>query len=263
MTDTSVRNRRATAAVVVAGSTVLNLAFLGLAAVFDYPAVLDRPAAEVLASFREHQGAVIGWFLVLAVGAALLAPIAVMVGRLGRSQALRLSVGVGIAAATVQVVGLLRWPLLVPSPAGQAADPSTSAAAEATFRTLNQVLGATIGETLGYSLTAVWTVLVAIGLGRSLAGRWFQIAGLASAVLIATGVLIPLDVPGTDLTNFAGYVVWSLWLLAMATVLIRGSRTSAGSPRRNAEGFDSADQPAHQPAESPIPSAIGTGAETP
>jgi hypothetical protein len=226
MTITSRRGRRTTAAFLIAGAATLNLAFLGLAAVFDYPAVLDHPAAQVLASFREHQGAVVGWFLVLALGAALLAPIAVLVGRLGSSRALRLSVWVGVAAATVQVVGLLRWSLLVPSLAGRAADPATSTAAEETFRTLNRVLGTTIGETLGYTLTALWTVLVTVGLGRAFAGRWFTIAGFGAAGLIATGVLVPLEVPATDLTNFAGYVVWSLWLVGAAVVLLRGS----GSP---------------------------------
>ena len=80
MTTTSSRGRRTTAAFLIAGAATLNVAFLGLGAVFDYPAVLDHPATQVLAAFRENQGAVIGWFLVLALGAALLAPIAVLVG---------------------------------------------------------------------------------------------------------------------------------------------------------------------------------------
>lgn len=227
MTTTSRQLRRLTAAFLIAGAVTLNAAFLGLGAVFDYPAVLDHPATQVLAAFRENQSAVIGWFLVLAFGAALLAPIAVLVGRLGSSRALRLSVWVGVAAATVQVIGLLRWPLLVPALARQAADPTTATAAEETFRTLNQILGTTIGETLGYTLTALWTVLVTVGLGRSFAGRWFTIAGFAAAGLIATGVLVPLDVPATDLTNFAGYVVWSLWLVGTAVVLLRGRRSPA------------------------------------
>ena len=232
MPTTSSRERRTTAAFLIAGATTLNVAFLGLAAVFDYPAVLDQPATQVLAAFRENQGAVIGWFLVLALGAALLAPIAVLVGRLGSSPALRLSVWVGVVAAVVQVIGLLRWPLLVPALARQAADPATAAAAEQTFRTLNQVLGTTIGETLGYALTALWTVLVTIGLahsstGRAFAGRWFTISGFAAATMIATGVLVPLDVPGADLANFGGYVVWSLWLVGAAVVLLRGRRAAA------------------------------------
>jgi hypothetical protein len=39
---------------------------------------------------------------------------------------------------------------------------------------------------------------------------------LASSVLIVAGVVIPLGVPGADAANFAGYVLWSLWLVALA-----------------------------------------------
>ena len=75
----------------------------------------------MLASFREHEGAVSAWFSVLALAAALLAPIAIGVGRLSSTRAMRIAVRVGIAAAVVQVVGLLRWPILVPGYASDAA----------------------------------------------------------------------------------------------------------------------------------------------
>ena len=221
-------NGRLTAALLVAGAVAVNVAFLGLGAAFDYPNALNKPADEVLATFHAGQVVITGWFLLRAAGAGLLAPIAVRVGRLGRSTALRVSVPVGIAAAAVQVVGLLRWPLVVPGLAAQAGDP---AAAE-TFGTLNLVLGTVIGETLGYALTAAWTVLVAVGLqhagqGRALLGRSLTIIGIASAALIVAGIVEPLDVPGTGLANFVGYVVWSGWLVAVAIlVLLTGSRTA-------------------------------------
>ena len=44
-----------------------------------------------------------------------------------------------------------------------------------------------------------------------------------SVALIATGVLIPLGVAVASMTNFAGYVAWCLWLIAMAVVLWRSS----------------------------------------
>ena len=83
--------------------------------------MLDHPAGDVLASFRAHQNAVSAWFVVLALSAALFAPIAVGVGRLSSAPVMRIAVRVGIAAAVVQVVGLLRWPLLVPGYAADAA----------------------------------------------------------------------------------------------------------------------------------------------
>jgi hypothetical protein len=30
-----------------------------------------------------------------------------------------------------------------------------------------------------------------------------------------------LGVPGTDFTNFLGYVLWSLWLVTFAAILLR------------------------------------------
>ena len=29
---------------------------------------------------------------------------------------------------------------------------------------------------------------------------------------------MPLDVPGADFANFVGYILWSIWMLAFATL---------------------------------------------
>ena len=158
-------NAKLTAALMILAAVLANVAFTALGSIFNYPDVLDEPAVQVLADFRAHEGAVSAWFTVLALSAALLAPVAIGVGRLSSARPMRIAVWVGIAAALVQVVGLLRWPLLVP---GYAADGNTDA-----FTTASDILGTAIGETLGYLLTAVWTVLVVTALGRSFAGRWF------------------------------------------------------------------------------------------
>ena len=211
---------RRTAASMVAAAVLLNLAFTGLGAAFDYPEVLKRPPAEALATFRAAQGVVSAWFLLLALGAALLAPVAIGVGRLSTHRAMRLAVPVGVAAATVQVVGLLRWPLLVP---GWAADNDVQA-----FTTANRVLGNLVGETFGYLLTAAWTGLVLVALGAAFAGRLFVVLGGVAAVLILLGVFSPLEIPVVDLANFVGYVLWSVWLLIFAAVLVRrGARRPA------------------------------------
>ncbi len=213
----------------VLAAVLVNVAFAGLGAVFDYPDVLKEPADEVLASFPAAQAAVTGWFLVLALGAALLAPVAVGVGRLSDSRAMRWAVPVGIAAAVVQVVGLLRWPLLVPGWAATAAGGDPAAAAAGAFETANRVLGNLIGETGGYLLSAAWTGLVLFALGSSFAGRLFVALGAVSAVLILAGVASPLNVPLIDMANFVGYVLWSIWLVIFAVVLVVRQRRSAGS----------------------------------
>lgn len=219
-------NRKTTAILLLTAAVLTNAAFTVLGSVFNYPDVLKEPTREILATFREHQGAVTFWFTVMAIASALFAPIAIGVGRLSTHRAMRAAVPVGIAAAVVQVIGLSRWPLLVPGFATDATspDPATAAQAQESFETANRLLGNVIGESFGYLFTAAWTVLVLVALHRVLAGRWFTTLGAGSAVLILTGLLSPLNLPLVDTANFAGYVLWSLWLVAFGVLLLRRPR---------------------------------------
>jgi hypothetical protein len=224
-------NRKLTATLLILAAVLANVGFTALGSIFNYPDVLDEPAGTVLASFRDSQDAVSGWFLVLAFSAALLAPIAIGVGRLSAHKAMRVAVPVGITAAIVQVVGLLRWPLLVPGYASDAAgsNPALAHDARDTFTAVSNVLGTAIGETLGYALTSTWTVLVVVALGRRYAGRWFQVLGVTSAVLVFAGVFSPLGVPVMDTANFFGYILWSVWLVAFGVVILIHERRTANS----------------------------------
>lgn len=216
-------NRKTTAGLLIAAAVLTNAAFTVLGSVFNYPDVLKEPTTEILTSFRENQGAVTFWFSVMAVSSALFAPIAIGAGRLSTHRAMRAAVPVGIAAAVVQVIGLSRWPVLVPGFAADAAsaDPTTAAAALDSFEMAHRVLGNIVGENLGYLFTAAWTVLVLVALHRVLAGRWFTALGATSALLILAGLLSPLDLPVVDTANFVGYILWSLWLVAFAVLLLR------------------------------------------
>ena len=159
------RTARRTVAVLLATASVLAIAgFTALGSIFDYPAVLKHPAAEILTSFREHQSGVTTWFLILTVSAALLAPAGILLGRLIGGTAGRGVAIIGVAAAVVQVVGLSRWVLLIPGVSADALDPATAAAAVDRFTGLHFWLGTIVGETVGYALTATFTVL-AIGKG--------------------------------------------------------------------------------------------------
>jgi hypothetical protein len=212
-------------------ASVLAIAgFTVLGSVFQYPQILEEPTSEILALFRERQTAVVTWFLVLVVGAALMAPAGVFLGRLVGGTLGRWIAGVGIAAAIVQVVGLQRWATLVPGIGRDALDPATRAAAEDRFELLHTILGKVIGETFGYALTATFTVLVVVALRRTIMPRWMALAGYVAAGLVATGVLIPV-VEVASLSNFAGYVAWCVWLLGVAALLFRVPAARAHSTR--------------------------------
>jgi len=196
----------------IAGFTVLG-------SVFEYPQILDEPTADILALYRDHQAAVMAWFLVLVLSAALMAPAGVWLGRLTGGRLGRWITITGVAAAVVQVVGLQRWVTLVPGISRDALDPAQRADAEDRFELWHTLLGMAIGETLGYALTATFTVLAVVALRRWLLPRWLAYVGYTAAALIATGIVIPLVEPAS-LTNFAGYVLWCGWLLAVAWLLL-------------------------------------------
>ena len=202
-------------------ASVLAIAgFTALGSVFAYPQILHEPTGDILALFRQQQTAVMSWFGVLVVSAALMAPAGLWIGRLVGGTLGRGIAAVGVAAAVVQVVGLQRWLTLVPTISHDALDPSRRVSAEQRFELWHIVLGTGIGETVGYTLTALFTVLVVVALRRSLLRRWLAVAGLIAAGLIATGVVVPL-IPAASLTNFAGYILWCAWLLAVAVALFR------------------------------------------
>ncbi|WP_433046382.1 DUF4386 family protein [Dactylosporangium sp. CS-033363] len=204
---------RMTALAMAAAAALAIAGFTALGSVFEYPQILKEPTADILSLYREHQPAVVGWFLVLVVGAVLLAPIGIALGRRAGGRLGAWIAGLGVAAAAVQAIGLSRWVLFVPS---------ISAAGDThRFEQLHFWLGEVLGETVGYALTAAFTVLVV----RAVASwRWLAYAGYAAAALIATGVLIPLGLAFASMTNFAGYVLWCVWLIALAAALWRVPR---------------------------------------
>ncbi len=226
----NMQTTRRIAAVSMAGAATLAIAgFTALGSIFDYPKILKAPTEEILAAYRENQSAITGWFLVLSISAALLAPVGVLLGRVAGGTLGRWIAGLGIAAATVQVIGLSRWVLLIPGVSDDATMPALAAAARHTFELLHFWLGTILGETIGYALTAAFTALVVSALSGSVTPRWIGFLGYAAATLIATGVLIPLGLGAASLSNFAGYVAWCLWLVAMALALWRRPDVAAAS----------------------------------
>jgi hypothetical protein len=240
----STRPVRIAGGLMIAGAVFVNIGFILLGSRFNYPDVLDEPAAGILRDFHADALAIGVLFTGLAAASALLIPIAWLSRQLiaaDRSRTRRLMVTAGIAAGAVQVIGLLRWPLLVPHLADVVADPATTAAARAnaidTFQALHTYLGGVVGEAFGYALTAIWTLAMVAGVaGARRPGRWFAPLGIASAALIATGLLEPVGVPGTGFSNFLGYIAWSVWMVAFGISLLRQSASTTVSVRAPVAG---------------------------
>jgi hypothetical protein len=211
-----------------------NAAFGALAARFDYPDILRRPTAEVLARFSAGGTALVLTWWAFALTAVLLAPLAVLLSRaIGDAGQTLLAVAttIGVLAALVQFLGLIRWPFLVPYLARTEADPDASEArreaVDVVFQSFNRYLGVAVGEHLGYALTGAWTTLMGIALTQTAAvPGWVGVPGIVIGPVL---VLCSLEFVGSHeqsgwklaerLTPIT-YVAWSLWLVVTGVALL-------------------------------------------
>jgi Domain of unknown function (DUF4386) len=170
------------------------------------------------------------------MSAVLLAPAVVLVSATltdADPTVLALATAIGLLAALVQFLGLVRWPFAVPHLTRLAGDPATTPptrdAIDVVFQTLNRYLGVAVGEHLGYLFTGLWTALAGVAVIQSaLLHPLFGVVGLVLAPLFVF-VLGSLEFvgpfeprgwkPAGILVPFA-YIGWSVWLLALGIGLL-------------------------------------------
>ena len=217
-----------------------NLPFALLAARFDYPDILRRPAGEVLDTFAAGGSALIlAWyaFALSAVGLVFFAP-ALALGTADWTRRPGLAVAsalLGTLAGLAQAVGLFRWVFAVPALATAHADPMTDAATRASLETaftlLNGWGGVAIDEHLGQILTLGWITLAAL---QAMSGgqRFARTAAVPAALAVAgiglglgEGLSLALgrEAPLLAMATVAGYLAFSLWLLATSAGLVAHS----------------------------------------
>jgi hypothetical protein len=204
-----------------------NAAFARLAARFDYPDVLRRPTSEILSSFRDGGSALVLTWWAFALIALAMVPLVVLLSHaIGDADPALLSVTttVGVLAAAVQCLGLMRWPFLVPYLARADAEGQD---VDVIFQAFHRYLGVAVGEHLGYLLTGAWTTLAGIAITQSdaLAG-WVGIPGIVIGPVL---MLCSLEFVGSHepdgwklaetLTPVA-YIAWSLWLIGTGIALL-------------------------------------------
>jgi len=213
-----------------------NIPYAVLAALYDYPQILRRPASEALQRFAEGGAPLIlAWYAFMITALALI-PVAVALCitpmRLQRSPALALGAALaGALAGIVQAIGLARWVFVVPALARDAG----SSAAQASFDVLNAYGGVAIGENLGQLLTAGFAAQVAL-MQRREGARRQALAGFLAAAAIASGtgegIALALGGEGQmfSLATIAGFLALSVWLVATGTAMI-------GAPRQQRTGL--------------------------
>jgi hypothetical protein len=218
----------------IAVSIAFNCAFALLAARFDYPDILREPTADVLAKFRAGGTSLVLLWWAFALTAVLMVPLVVLLSRAisdADPSLLATATTVGVLAAVVQFLGLIRWPFLVPYLARTAADPDASPArreaVDIVFQSFNRYLGVAVGEHLGYLLTGAWTTLTGVALTQTtVTPSWIGALGIVIGPVL---MLCSLEFVGRQeaagwtlaerLTPIT-YIAWSLWLIGTGIALI-------------------------------------------
>lgn len=207
------------------------LAFVGvfsfLAARFDYPAILDGSASEVLPRLLAtgHTGRAV-WAL---YGVLPLVWIPAGVGafhalRREREASMRVALLFATLAAIAMMLGLLRWPS-VHWTLGEAYLRGGTAEREAigaVFAGLNSYLGNYIGEFLGELSVSVFFLLSALAmLGRGSGfPRWMGYLGVVTAAAGLVGMfrnVTGLVAPVAAINNY----LLPLWMIVFGVGLVR------------------------------------------
>jgi Domain of unknown function (DUF4386) len=212
-----------------------NLAFFELGRAFDYPNILRREPDEILRRFAAGgSGLILRWEALLLCALAMLPLVALTAVVLEPSAALAVtSIVVGSAAGLVQALGLARWPFVVPELARRyiAADGSDAASTrqsiEVTFAAVHRLFGVGIGEHLGYLLTGLWTILVAVSIASTtVIAPWLGWLGIpiGAALLVGSAEFVgPNERTGWSIAGIIvpiAYVAWSVWLIALGVSLL-------------------------------------------
>jgi hypothetical protein len=201
---------------------------------FDYPDILRRPTSEVLARFREGGTALVLLWWAFALTAVLFAPVAVLFSQAipdADGSVLAVATILGVLAAVVQFLGLMRWPFLVPylarEDAEAGASPGRREAIDVVFQSFNRYLGVAVGEHLGYLFTGAWSLLMGVALIQTDAvPSWLGVAGIVVGVVLKLCSLEfvgPFEREGWKLAGSVvpcAYIAWSLWLIATGVALI-------------------------------------------
>jgi Domain of unknown function (DUF4386) len=215
-------------------SLAFNSVFALLAARFDYPEILREPTADVLAKFRAGGTPLVLLWWTFALTAVLMVPLVVLLSSAisdADPTLLATATTLGVIAAIVQFLGLIRWPFLVPYLARTAADPDASPArleaVDIVFQSFNRYLGVAVGEHLGYLLTGAWTTLTGIALTQTTAApSWIGVLGIVigPALMLCSLEFVGRHEPAgwklAERLTPITYIVWSLWLIATGIALI-------------------------------------------
>jgi len=220
----------------IAGAIAFVGVFAFLAARFDYPAILDGSANEVLPRLRATGAtgravwALYGFLPLVWIPAGVGAFQAL---RRSREGSMRAALAFALIAALSMMLGLLRWPSIhwaLADGYARGGAPERAAIA-AVFTGLNSYLGNYIGEFLGELSMSLFFLLSALAmLDRDTgAPRWVGFLGVATAAAGLVGMFRNVTDIVAPIAAVNNYLL-PLWMIAFGGGLLRAGRPRSSGP---------------------------------
>lgn len=205
-----------------------NTTFFLLQRAFEYPDILRKPTDYILRRFQEGGASLRRLWYAFTFSALLFLPVPVLVHQVfGPDAPWFLVVGtvIGVVASLVQVLGLIRWPFLVPTLAAIYNDPASSQATRdstaVTFQAFHHYAGVAIGEHLGYLFTSIWTLLLSLAITQgAVVNPLYGWLGIIPAIGVFIGVFEEAGFKSAGMINAISYILWSIWLIALGVGLL-------------------------------------------
>ncbi len=221
--------KRKAGAAMVGFAVAANIPFALLVDRFGYDDVLREPPLDVLRAFEAGGPELILIWLAFALCALAFLWVSAWTGdavRAGGGRWPAWAATAGAASAVVQAAGLSRWVFVVPGLAerGLHGDAMSSAGAVAVYEALNQFAGVAIGEWLGQTLLAAWTLAMGLALVRGplARGLWSRLLGAAALILAPLWIVGHVELLATSNPAFPDFQIaqwvftgWLVWLLAL------------------------------------------------
>jgi hypothetical protein len=223
----TVRTARIGGWALIAAAIAFSAVFTWLAARFDYPAVLDGSADEVLPRLLALGAAGRAVWFLYGLLPLLLIPAGIGAHALLRRHAPGAARGALVTAsvgAVVMLMGLMRWPSIHHGLAvayAAAEDPAVRAGIGHLFDAMNVFLGNVLGEFVGELMLNGFFLCVAVG-SRGLGGmpRWSTWAGAVAAAAGFVGLwrnVTPLVAGVSALDNS----ILPIWMLTLGVLMAR------------------------------------------
>lgn len=215
----------------ISGAAAFIGVFSYLAARFDYPAVLDGSAAEVLPKLLSTGPA--GRAVWAFYGFLPLIWIPAGVGafqalRHTREGIMRVAMLMAVVAALSMMLGLLRWPSIHWRLAeAYVAGETERASITAVFNGLNSFLGNYVGEFLGELSFSIFFLLSAFQMLRADSGfaRWVAYFGIATSLAGLIGMFRNVTSTVAWVAAVNNYLL-PVWMIVFGVALVRYARNN-------------------------------------